>query len=244
MSRAKHCLVTAALAALTAMGGVGCADDYLSLVVIHNQAVIPEECAPTPTIEEPYLPHGIANVAVGGYILTPLVQSNLTNRNDMTNGDIITIKTASVEINPVDSDDSRAVVAALNELRGATRHFYASVSPGGLTSLSFEAIDGAQARALATAIQPGQAVEVIASTIIYGDVGGGSVKSAPFEYPITLLNVENGSGVIDLGACSGLPTGFEGAANGCFDDNGQDNSFIECCSSGAAQICPAKGTGS
>jgi hypothetical protein len=241
MGRAKHCLVTTALMAMGALASAGCADDYLSLLVIHNQAP-DESCEIAPMLEHPYRPHGTANVAVGGYLLTPLLQSNLTNHTDMVNGDIITLTTATVEIDPVDSDASRTVVSKLNELRGRTRYISGAVSPGGLTSTSFEAIDADQARALAGAVAAGQTVEVLATVIVNGDVGGNHVESKPFTYPITLQNVPNGSGAINLGACSSLPASFEGSTGGCFD-TGQDSSFIECCTNGSATICPAKGTG-
>jgi hypothetical protein len=244
MSRAKHCLVAAALAVVSAASG-GCADDYLSLLVVHNQAPDPEAmCAIEPMIENPYRPHGTANVAVGGYILTPLLQSNLTNRNDMVNGDIISLTTASVEINPVDSDASRNVVASLNELRGRTRYISGSVQPGGLTSSSFDAIDLDQARALAGAVTAGQSVEVLATVVVYGDSGGNTIKSATFNYPITIINDVGGSGPISVGACSGLQSGFVGASTDCFG-NGQDQGFTQCCTAGTADdlLCPAQGTG-
>jgi len=95
---------------------------------------------------------------------------------------------------------------------------------------------------LAGMVAPGQAVEVLIESVVYGDVAGNSVKSAPFIYPVTLLNNSAGSGVVNLGACSELPSTFIGAkAGGCFP--GQDGVVVECCTTGTALICPAQGTG-
>jgi hypothetical protein len=241
MIRVKCCLAPAALAVASAVLGAGCVDDYGSLLVIHNQA-LDESCSTAPDIEAPYLPHGTAAVGPGGgYTLTPLVQSGLTVRGNDINGGIIELKTASVEINPVDSDASRNAVAQLAELRGATRYISGSVSPGGLTSTSFQAIDSSQAAALAAGVQVGQSVEVIARVIVYGRHGGGSVASQPFEYPITLINGGTGGGLVDLGPCAGLPSDFVGASD-CFG-TGQDGALIQCCTGDGGQlVCPAIGT--
>jgi hypothetical protein len=246
MIRVKYGVVSAALAlasVASVMGGSGCADDYAGLLILQNQAVVEGACSPDPSIGAPYRSFGTAQVGSGGgYVMTPLLQSTLVNREQTTNGDIVLLHTAVVEIQPVDSADSRAVVSALKELQGRTRYISGSVTPHGLTTMQFDAIDTEQAGALAAAMMPGQTVQVLARVVVHGDTAGTDVSSQPFIYPITLVN-QPGGGFVDLGACSSLPTGSVGQISDCFD-NGQDGGFTECCTdAGGRPVCPAEGTG-
>ncbi len=241
MIRAKYWLAGAALAVTSVATGGGCADDNLSLQIIHNQA--PDSmCQTKPNEADPYLPHGSVELGRGGYLLTPLLHSNLASRMGNTAASIIQLHTATTEIIAVDSDDSRTVVGKLGGMAGRTRYISGVVDPGGLTSTGFEAIDIAQANALATAVAVGQSVEIIVKVIVHGEASGTNVDSQPFLYPITLTNGGEGGGQVNLGPCSNLPSGFTGNTSGCFG-NGQDGGFIECCTSpGGVPMCPAVGT--
>jgi hypothetical protein len=245
MIRVKYGRVGAALAlasVASVMGLSGCADDYAGLLILQNQAV-GESCTAEPVVSSPYISNGTAQVGSGGgYVMTPLVQSTLVNRENTTNGDIVLLHTAVVEIQAVDSADSRAVVAALQELRGRTRYISGAVAPRGLITTQFDAIDTEQANALSAAMMPGQRVEVLARVVVHGDTAGTDVSSQPFVYPITLIN-QAGGGFVDLGPCSALALGTTGEQKDCFQ-NGQDNGFTECCTdAGGRPVCPAMGTG-
>jgi hypothetical protein len=242
MIRVKYGRVSAALALASValvMGLGGCADDYSGLLILHNQAVS-ETCTTEPVVANPYISHGTAQVGSGGgYFLTPLLQSTLVNREATTNGDIVSLHTAVVEIQPVDSAASRDVVGKLKELQGRTRYISGSVEPRGLTSIGFEGIDGEQANALSAAMMPGQTVEVLLRVVVHGDTAGTDVSSQGFLYPVTLVNVAGG-GFINLGACSALPPGTVGTGD-CFG-TGQDGGSTECCTdAGGRPVCPARG---
>ncbi len=236
MNCLKYGLMTALLAVLSG----ACADDYLSLVVIQNQAP-DDQCAVTADLESPYLSHGQATVSRGGYFLTPIVQSNLSNLNDDVNGDLVQLRTVSVEIQAVDSDASRAAVAALGDIRGRTRYVSGTVTPGGITSMGFDAIDVEQAAVLSGAIGTAS-VEVLARVVVEGDVEGTSVKSPMFIYPITVTN----GAQIDLGPCDALPAGFiGGGSRGCFHAGQDVGSNVQCCTDLAGDpVCPAQGPAS
>jgi hypothetical protein len=246
MIRVRYGRVSAALAlasVVSILGLGGCADDYAGILILQNLATTTGACSPEPSTSSPFLSHGIAQVGSGGgYVLTPLLQSTLVNREGTTNGDIVLLHTAVVEIEPVDSAESRAVVSALKELQGRTRYISGSVAPRGLTTMSFEGIDSEQAVALAAAMMPGEAVEVLLRVVVHGDTQGTNVSSQPFLYPVTLVN-EAGGGFVNLGACSSLDVGTVGGSEGCFG-TGQDGGFIECCTdAGGRPVCPARGTG-
>jgi hypothetical protein len=233
----KYRLVGAALASVI---GSGCAD-YSGLLILQNQPIDTSTCSPL-TGKDQFIGHGFALVGggSGGYFFTPLVQSALVNREMTTNGDIVAVRSADVELQAVDSADSRAVITALKELNGANRKISGSIAPGGTVTLIIPAIDSAQADAMATAMVVGQSVEVIARVRVYGDTSGTSVSSSDFYYPITVKN-EPGQNFVDLGDCGGLTVGFVGRDTDCFN-NGQDGAFTECCTqAGGIPVCPAKG---
>ena len=240
MNRVKYWLLPAIVAGLSALGGAGCADDYLSLKVLHNQA--PDDmCVIEPNVEDPYIPHGFMVAGSNGYFMNPLLQSNLVNRTGEVNGDIISLETASVELRAVDSDASRSVIEGLGALTGRTRYISGSVSPGGLTTTGFEAVDSDQARALAGLITMGQSVEILAYITVYGDLDGGEVASPTFIYPITVTNNGASGNFQNLGPCANLTPGFMGIVADCFG-NGQDNGFIQCCTAAdGSNVCPAFG---
>jgi hypothetical protein len=241
MNCAKYGLISAAVAVLSVTTS-GCVADYGSLSIVHDQAPN-ESCEIAPNVGDAYLPHGTALVgAGGGYVMAPLLRSGLAAVAGKPNGHIINLSSAQVSIEPVDSDDSRAAVAALKELRARSRAISGSVEPGGLTSIFFDGIDGEQARALASAVVVGQAVEVLIKVVVKGDVGGSSVSTQDFLFPVTLLNSGGTPGAKNLGPCSSFPTSFTGATTDCFG-TGQDGGSIECCTdAGGNAVCPAVGT--
>jgi hypothetical protein len=230
-----------ALLAVASMAGLGSCADYSGLLILQNQAPS-ASCVTAPNIGDPYISHGTALAgAGGGYFLTPLIQSSLVNREATTNGDIVAMRDADVEIQAVDSADSRTVVDALKELKGANRHISGSISPKGLLTTTVPVIDSAQAAAMATKMTPGQAVEVIVRVVVYGDTAGTRVSSQDFYYPITVLNQPNGR-FQDLGKCSDLAVGTTGMVKDCFQ-NGQDGGFTQCCTDdGGRAVCPAVGS--
>jgi hypothetical protein len=236
MSRAKYRLVSAMFAVLCVTAGAGCADDYLSLTILHNQPP-DDSCMLSAGDTGVFISHGFADVAVGGYVFTPLLQSGLSNTSGQSNGDIIQLRNANVTISAVNSDDSRALVEALADQRSVSHAISGSVTPGGTVTLSFDAIDYTQATVMAGSLAVGQRVEVLANIVVVGDVEGSSVETQPFVYPIT---VTNGGSLVNLGPCANLSSTFVGESGGCFP--GQDGAFLECCSDATGLVCPAVGT--
>jgi hypothetical protein len=238
MIRAKYGVVGAALAVASVIGS-GCAD-YSGLLILQNQPVSPDTCSAS-TDRGVFISHGFALVgAGGGYVFAPLIQSALVNREDTMNGDIVAIHSADVELQAVDSADSKAVIDALQELKGANRKVSGSVDPGGVITVTFPVIDSAQAMAMGTKVALGQSVEIIARVRVFGDTAGTEVSSQDFYYPITISNLP-GANFVDLGPCDSLAVGRTGIDNDCFG-NGQDGAFVECCTSaGGVPVCPARG---
>ena len=239
MIRAKYGRVGAALAVASVIGS-GCAD-YSGLLILQNQVIETDTCTIPSTRGTLYNSHGFALVGQGGgYVFTPLIQSSLVNREQTTNGDIVAMQSADVELQAVDSADSRAVIDALKELNGVNRKISGSIDPGGLLATSFPVIDSAQSIALAGAMQPMQAVEIIARVRVYGDNQGTQVSSQDFYYPITVRNFP-GSNFVDLGDCGSLNPGFVGQDTDCFA-NGQDGAAVQCCTEASGiPVCPARG---
>jgi hypothetical protein len=233
MIRLQYGLLVAMLALASA-----CADQNYSLVILQNQA--PGGDCSLSTDPTMFISHGVDDLNLGGYVLTPLIQSNLIERDNAPSATNIVLKGATAEIQAVDSDDSRATVSALSEVTGRMRYFAGTLTPGATIVVHVEIIDDAQAAALLSTLQPGQSVEVLVKVIVLGEVAGDSISSDPFYYPITLTNGGSSGGFINLGQCDALPEGFVGEDTTCFG-TGQDGRGVECCTRSGVLVCPAEG---
>ena len=237
-----------ALSAVAAAGLAGCVANSgdQPLLVLHNQ--VPQSgCVLTADNNGSFLAAGIVDVgalrqagatSVRGYFLTPLVEntafadttdpSATLNRTAVVNG-------AHVSIDFLDP----------SEATGTTQfdaRFAGAIDPNdGLTTFGFEAVpadvlNGILANHPAdTPYTPFADIGLIASITVYGDMGGNSIESNTFEYPISVCD---GCLTSYVGLCSALPSGYQARTGGACYSN-QDG-ILDCCldDSGAA-VCPA-----
>lgn len=130
-----------------------------------------------------------------------------------------------------------AEVAALDAagLMNFRQYVSASIAPGGEQGLHIEIVppgilDAVREKQVAGA----EDVVVVATVELTGEIGGGSVSSVPFKYPVTICT---GCQWESVGMCSALveDSPHVGGACGLVQDG-----FLACCTSGGgAQVCPA-----
>jgi hypothetical protein len=121
--------------------------------------------------------------------------------------------------------------------------FSAPLAPnGGLTSAAFDLVPTAALREIerkAGAIAAGARLhaQIVATAQLYGDLNGSEVEGVPFVYPVTACN----DCVVNVvGTCAATPATFKPrTGNPC---NPFQDGAVDCCSNGAALVCPAVGT--
>jgi hypothetical protein len=240
----RHALLLTGL--LASLGGLGaCADDLNQVIVIGNQA--PDQMCEFVPDDTVFIGHGTFEIADLGqpessttYNLHPLFRS-LMGQSQSGTDKIAILSGANIEVSAVNSDESRAVVAALSSagLNKAQRRFSAALTPGGDAVVGFAGLDGTQAAALRAVIAPGESAEVLLNVRAFGDTDGNSLESSSWAYPVTICNQCQ---LRTLGPCNLIPAGTSGEAGLCgqtFTDG-----VIECCDNddGVTSTCPAFGT--
>ena len=256
----RPCLILLALAGCVADGG----DE--ALVIRSNLAPDPSSCEFTADDASPFLSRGTLHTrSPNPYLLAPLMESRLTAmmgqesvrtvslmgaKIDLAIGPITvedaqgnpTFSCAAEGANPCFGEAERAqlATAAVTKFRSL---FSAPLPPnGGLVAATFDliptqAIREIERKAGALAAGARLRAQVVATAKVYGKVGGGEVESLPFTYPVTVCS----DCVVTVGkACSDTPIGFKPrAGNPC---NPFQDGAVDCCTNGAALVCPAVGT--
>lgn len=240
-------MLRAAVLITSTLAVTGCVADSggEGFVIVNNTAVTGTDCALSGIPGQPFVPHGqIFSGSPGGYLLTPLMQSQITatmdqelQRTIMFEGANISLTIEAITVQHPDGSFDRPTAPTLAAADGQFQALFSgSLPPGGTANVSFEVIPVASLAAI-TAASGGNVqtdhinVEVSALVKPFGTMGGSRVDGGPFKYPVTVCN---DCVVNDLGACPIMGTIRTGNACNPFQDGP-----VDCCESGTSLICPA-----
>ncbi|MDB4955393.1 MAG: hypothetical protein JWO36_2962 [Myxococcales bacterium] len=216
----------------------GCVDANTDGALLITKNVAPGMgCTFTADVLEPFLAMGTLDTRVGGpYILHPQLRSRITA--DITNPLNIDQRTvilqgANISISFPNPPAGFTIDTTLLQFR---QLFSAPIAPnGGLTDVSFLIIPSTISRAVfpqLTANVP--TIVAVASVVVDGQMGGGTVTSQPFQFPVNLTT----GLVIDNGTCP-LPMTF-GTIRAGDPCNPSQDGVVDCCRDAAGNLrCPA-----
>jgi hypothetical protein len=237
----------------TALVLVGCADEGdEGMIVLNNTAVTGDSCSLSGDPGQPFSSHGeIYALADSGYILTPLIQSRIvTNIGGGSGGTgtvdtlqktiqllgadvVLTLKAQSIE----NADGSFSVTQPESNVGSFSTLFSGSLPPSGTVNVGFEVITPAIMRQIVGASGVNLATqalkaEVLAQVTIKGELGGDSIESKPFFYPISVCT---DCVIVNRGTCPIMGTAAS-ATNPC---NVFQDGVVECCTDASNNlICP------
>jgi hypothetical protein len=250
-----------AVAAIAAAGLAGCVADGgdATLLVLHNQAPA-SGCVIDSSKTAPFLAAGVIDVspyradgssAGRGYFLTPLVEN--TSFADTSDPAAVgrrtaIVKGAHVDISFLDTSEFDATAQAQLQADGLTQFdaiFAGSIEPNyGLTSFGFDAVPAGLLDAIVAnhpytsgdPYTPFADVGMIVTIKVFGVVGGNSIESNEFAYPVTVCDE---CLISDVGDCSVLDPSFSARDGGACAVN-QDG-VTDCCEdlTNNTLLCPA-----
>lgn len=228
--------VRTVLLVLLVAAGSACADNDLTVIILHNQA--PQEgCLVTGDQDAPALPFGTLDLAGGQpYVFTPVVRSSALENPDDINDNVVFLRGADVELLAAPTQRSIDVITMLGPAETVRTHlFSANVEPGGSSGVIFILIDQQQVGNLANIIGPEESVQLVARLSVFGEIDGADVTSPEFDYPITVCE---GCLVRTVYPdCASLPDGATIAPGGVC--NAFQDGIVDCCVSGGVTQCPA-----
>ena len=214
-----------------AMSASGCTEGGRPLVILQN--VAPEEGCQFPAQEgADRIVRGRIDVqAEEGYLFAPLVQNNAVGLADNPGARLAAIEGADVELTLQEGFTPAGDPA--DEL-SFTAYFSGAIQPdGGLASFAFIVLTKQFMETfIEPALPPGPPMEVIARIVVFGQMGGSTTESVPFNYPIEVCN---GCMTVDVGACADLPADYEALTGGIC--NTLQDVPLECCDD--FTVCPA-----
>jgi hypothetical protein len=242
----------------TAVVAAGCTADSgdNALLILNNKA--PETgCAFTTDTAGAVFSSGrfdIAHVATtdtaAAYLAAPLVQ-NLVLVDGTAHPELLArrtaiVKGAHVTITFTDSSQFSAADQAAMKTAGLTQfdaRFAGTIAPnGGLGVFPAEIVPNGLLQKIKTYLAGNATasdVGLIASLVVFADLGGSTVESAPFEFPI---DVCDGCLTSDRGPCSALPSTFMARTGGVCDP--RQDGVVDCCTDATGNaVCPAVGSG-
>ena len=230
-------LVSSSVAACATDGGE-------SIIVLKN--VIPGAgCTFSSSESEGFVTHGTLDISRDApYLFAGQMKSRLILNADPTgtgagtsdaDAKTIFMRSANIDLafpNPPTGVNVSGLPADLTHFK---KLFSAVLRPAAITDATFELIPADLAKAIYTANPMAPNIEVEATFTVIGDVGGDTVSSQPFVFPVTLgvgLS-RNNAGVCPLPKGTTVRTG-----NVC--NNAQDG-VIDCCTDATtnALTCPA-----
>lgn len=204
------------------------------MVILNNTAVTGTSCSLTGDPTQPFNPAGIINAqSPQGYLVTPLVQSNIT---------LPTQDTVSVAQRTIILQGARVHLAIPTGSTGITLDpaeanfmalFSGSVPPEGTANVAFELVpESVVQKVAALGFTSSVHVEVVATVTMFGTLDGNKLDAQPWQYPVTICNdcvLQN------IGTCgAGLtPKNFGNPCN-MFQDG-----VVDCCVNGGSLVCPA-----
>lgn len=239
MQRALATLVTIS----AAVTGACVADNGDEGIFITKNVVPGDGCTFTASESEAFYAHGtLSTASPSSYRLNPQMISRISAAEGQEDQRTVILQGARVDIEFADPDLAAKLDIAGLQAAGVTKFqalFTAPLSPGGVADGSFDLITrrliDEVIRVEPSAGMVGSAfrTELIAKTVVYGDMSGSEVTSQPFQYPVTLCA---NCVVRVMGACP-LPMGtMAEQGNPC---NPYQDGIVDCCTSGTDVICPA-----
>jgi hypothetical protein len=211
-----------------------CTDGGRPLVIRNNLA--PEEgCTFTVNSTAGAITRGrIDTQAADGYLFAALVENDAESGTGSDSQRRALIEGADVELSfPANVEEMFADNEDFADDRAFTQFFSGVVEPdGGKSYFTFVILPKQFMTNYLGFIGAGSTLEVTARIVLFGQLGGGSTESIPFNYTI---DVCNGCMTVDLGACSDLPEDFEGSPGGIC--NTLQDVPLECCDGN--NVCPA-----
>ncbi len=225
---------TAPLLLLAVALAPACAENDKPFVVVQNNAPGAMTCIDTAA---PGLTRGTADASRGDYYLHPLLK-NYGNSNDgeLEAQRVVYVEGARVDISFIDPDLFTAAELATMRTDGLTRFETLASAPidpdGGLTAMSVLLLPSDLLEAIAGKLGIGETAQVVATTTMYGSMGGGDVEAPPFSYPVEVCV---GCSFVNAGTCP-LPNGATVLDGGTCGDGA-----ITCCTdmTTGADVCPA-----
>jgi hypothetical protein len=224
------------LALLVLLGG--CAEDFGSVIILGNQSVTTCSVDPASDVWNPMGTLDVESIpgyTNTGYWVTLVLQNGTAAVEGDPNQNIFIVEGADVQLQPSTTTRSGEVIADIGAATGVqrTQRFGSSILPGGgAGGAIFLTIDYDQALAARDAMDPGEAVQILASTKVFGQIDGNDVQSNVFVFPITVCR---GCLIRNLGDCSTVSS-TPSTGGGC---NMFQDVAIDCCTSGGANVCPA-----
>ncbi len=261
----RLCLLVLALAGCAATGDEG-------FVIRNNVAPAQDACTFMPSTSAPFVPRGTLSArASSAYLLAPLIESRITAVMGQESVRTVSLMGAKIDlaIGPMTVEDATGRVTFSCAAEGANQCFddtertalagagvtkfrslfSAPLAPnGGLSTAAFDLIPTAAVREIerkvGTIPDGGRLqAQVVATATVYGQLGGSEVEGLPYVYPVTVCG--GGAGGADcvvnlVGACASTPASFDPRpGNPC---NPFQDGVVDCCTNGAALVCPAVGT--
>lgn len=241
----KRLVSRCAFALVSAIGAAACADNGDEVLLILNNVVPGEECVLSGEETGLFISAGqIDTVGGAGYLLTPLVKNTATSETGTEAQRTVFIRGARIDLRFPDPDLFSAEELQQLADSGLTRFevpLGASISPNGSTApFAFEVIQPPLIVALGDELaSSSDRILVLADVRMRGTMGGGTIESQTFTFPITVCE---GCNVLDVGPCAMLPSTFTPVVgNPC---NPFQDGQTQCCSVTGGLVCPAVSTGS
>jgi hypothetical protein len=244
-------LRTSFLVALVAV--VGCADTGGQTLIVLNITAPDDECVIDPGAGgAAFIPAGRIDatgvVELGsqvGYLATPAIENIADGQmGAQASNRTVILQGARVDLVIGTHADGTELLSAgelealtnINALR-FTAPFSGAIEPdGGRVGVAFELVPPAVVAAISGKLAVGEVALVTGSFSVFGrTVGGSSVESDPFDFPVTVCN---GCLFTHLGNCLGLPDDEYPAGGAC--NLFQDAAGTCCTSSAGFEVCPAR----
>jgi hypothetical protein len=211
-----------------------CADHGAeSMVVLQNTTVqTGTTCLLSGMTGQPFTSSGvISSASPSGYVASPLIQSRITQ----TTGDMAqrTIYLTGAAVTLSVPAGSTSITLDANE-QSFFAPFSGDVPPNGTVNVSFDLVpESVITKVRALGATSSVSVEVLADVTVYGTFGGDSVKSMPWQYPVTICN---DCVVFNAGPCATF-SGQAMTGNPC--NLFQDGQVTCCTLSTGSLLCPA-----
>lgn len=228
---------------LISSSAAACATDGGESIIVLKNVKPGAGCTFTATESEAYVTHGTLDLSFDQpYLFAGQMKSRLVLSADPTGtgpsaSDIdaktIFLRSANIDLKfPNSPIDLSGVPAGLTHFK---KLFSAVLRPETITDATFELIPADLVKAIRTINGAPPNIEVEATFTVVGDLGGDTVSSQPFVFPVTIgtaLTVHN------QGQCP-LPKGaVVDPGNPC---NIAQDGDVDCCTDATtnAQVCPA-----
>jgi len=217
-----------------------CATDGGESIIVLKNVVPGTNCTFTASETEGFVTHGTLDISSDApYLFAGQMKSRIILNADPTGTGATTsdidAKTIFLRSANIDLAFPGTMPAGLPaNLTHFKKLFSAVLRPAAITDATFELIPAELAKAI-LATNPTTNIEVEATFTVIGDLGGDTVSSQPFVFPVTL---GIGTSRNNAGACP-LPKGTVlRTGNVC---NAAQDGFIDCCTDAATNTltCPA-----